>query len=112
MSALAEKLRSARTLRVEAGGYVFLVLRPTPLEREERLRGPNVARGILSFVTGWEGVTEMAMRSGGDPHPVPFDAAACEEWLSDRPDLFNAIARAVADGIEAYMRKLEDDLKN
>lgn len=111
MSALAEKLRKARTLQVEAGGFVFHVLRPTPLEREEKLRG-NAARGILSLVTGWENVTELAMFGGGTPHPLPFDADACAEWLADRPDLFNAVAKAVVEGIEAYVLAQEAAEKN
>jgi len=111
MSALSEKLRKARTLRVEAGGFTFLVLRPTPLEREEKLRG-NVARGILSLITGWEDVTELSMFGGGTPHPLPFDADACAEWLTDRPDLFNVIAKAVVDGFEAYLLAQEEALKN
>lgn len=112
MSALSEKLRKARTLKVTAGKHVFLVLRPTPLEREERLRGDNTARGMLSLIVGWENVIESDLVRGGDPHPVPFDADACAEWLSDRPDLFNAIAKAVVDGIEAHMLSLEDAIKN
>ena len=58
MSALSAKIRKARELRVEAGGFVFTVLRPTPLEREEKIRGESAARGILSLVIGWENVTE------------------------------------------------------
>jgi len=111
MSALAEKLRQARTLHVVAGGFDFYVLRPTPLEREEKLRG-NAARGILSLIVGWGKVTELAMLGVGAPHPLPFDADACTEWLSDRPDLFNVIAQAVVDGIEAYLLAQEDALKN
>ena len=70
MSALAEKLRQARTLHVVAGGFDFYVLRPTPLEREEKLRG-NAARGILSLIVGWGKVTELAMLGVGAPHPLP-----------------------------------------
>lgn len=112
MSALAEKLRQARTLKVEVGGFTFYVLRPTPLEFVERLRGSDQARGMISLVTGWEGVSELAMFGGGTPHPLPFDPVACAEWLSDRPDLFNVISKAVIEGYEAYLRKQEGELKN
>ena len=111
-SALYAKLRKAREMRVEAGGFTFLVLRPTPLEREEKLRGGNVARGILSLVVGWEGVKELDLVKGGDPHPLPFDAEACAEWLADRPDLFAEIADAVVKGFEAHIKRLDDALKN
>jgi hypothetical protein len=112
MSALSAKIRKARELRVEAGGFVFTVLRPTPLEREEKIRGESAARGILSLVIGWENVTEGDLIPGGDPHPLPFDAEACAEWLSDRPDLFAGIADAVVKGFEAHVLKIEDALKN
>lgn len=113
-SALLQKLLKARTLRVEAGGFVFEVLRPTPLEREEKLRGDRseVARGILSLVVGWEGVKELDLIPGGDPHPLPFDVDACAAWLADRPDLFAEISAAVVQGFEDYIKRLDDSLKN
>ena len=112
MSALAEKLRKARTLKVEAEEFVFYVLRPTPLEFDEKLRRGDSARGMLSLIVGWEGVSELSMFNGGTPHPLEFDPAACAEWLSDRPDLFKHISKAVVDGYEAYLAKLEGELKN
>lgn len=112
MSALTEKLRKARTLRIETGGYVFFVLRPTPLEREEIRQRGSVAEGIFSLIVGWEGVTELAMLGGGSPHPLPFDPSACAEWLSDRPDLFNPIVSAVVSGYENYLLLRETELKN
>lgn len=112
MSALLQKLLKAREMRLVLGAHTFLVRRPTALEHEERLRKGNVARGILSFVVGWEGVTEGDLVPGGDPHPLPFDAEACAEWLSDRPDLFEPIARAIVDGFAARIAALDASLKN
>ena len=112
MSALLQKLLKAREKRVTLGKFVFVVRRPTPLEHEEKLRKGDVARGILSFVVGWENVTEGDIVPGGDPHPLAFDAAACAEWLADRPDLFEPIARAVVDAFGAHVRELESALKN
>ena len=68
--------------------------------------------GILSLVVGWEGVKELDLVKGGDPHPLPFDAEACAEWLADRPDLFAEIADAVVKGFEAHIKRLDDALKN
>jgi len=112
MSVLAEKLRKARTLKVEVDGLVFYVLRPTPLEFNEKLRSNDSARGMLALVIGWEGVSELSMFGGGTPHPLPFDPAACAEWLSDRPDLFKAVSNAVVEGYEAYLLRQEGELKN
>ena len=39
-------------------------------------------------------------------------AGACAEWLADRPDLFNAVAKAVVEGIEAYVLAQEAAEKN
>lgn len=112
MSALAEKLRKARTLSVEVDGFTFHVLRPTPLEFSEKLSGGKFARGVMSLIVGWEGVSELTMLGIGTPHPLPFDAEACAEWLSDHPEIYNVIAKAVIDGFDERMRNLEGAEKN
>ena len=112
MSALLAKMLKAREKRITIGAHTLIVRRPTPLEYEEKLRTGNVARGILDFVVGWEGVTAADLVPGGDPHPLPFDKAACAEWLSDRPDLFEPIAKAIVDGFSAHIASLEVSLKN
>ena len=112
MSALLQKMLRAREKRVIIGRHTFIVRRPTPLEHEENLRKGNIARGILDFVVGWDGVTEADLVKGGDPHPVLFDAEVCAEWLSDRPDLFEPIARNVVDSFGEHVATLEASLKN
>lgn len=112
MSALLARMLKSRESRVVIGQYTFIVRRPTPLEHEEKLRKGNVARGILDFVVGWEGVTEGDLVPGGDPHPLAFDREACAEWLSDRPDLFEPIARNVVDRFGEHVASLEISLKN
>lgn len=88
-AALVEKIRRAREERVEVGGFGFTVRRPTDLEMME-LRGGSIAR-LLPYVVGWDGVKEVDLLPGGDPHPLPFAAAACAEWLADRPDLLEPL---------------------
>ncbi|MER2518572.1 MAG: hypothetical protein ABTR92_19610 [Candidatus Accumulibacter phosphatis] len=113
MSALLQKLLRARETQIPVGEYVFTIRRPTPLEHEEKLsKGNNPARGILSFVVGWENVTSADIIPGGDPHPLAFEAAVCAEWLSDRPDLFAPIAEAIVQAYRAHILALEDSLKN
>ena len=112
MSALANKLRRAREVRIPCGHFTLIAQRPTPLEHEERIRNGNPARGILSLVIGWEDVTEADLIPGGDPHPLPFDAEACAEWLADRPDLFAAVVDGVVKAYEAYTKDLDDILGN
>lgn len=111
MSALAEKLRKAREVKVEAGGFTFIVRRPTDLEMIE-LRGAKVTRVILPFISGWDGVSELAMLGTGAPHPLPFDAEACAEWLKDRLDLLGEITQAVFDAYQKHVDDVGQAVKN
>lgn len=111
MSALVEKLRRARECRAEVGKFTFILRRPTDLEWAS-VQGEGPGERILPFVVGWEGVTEGDILNGGDPHPLPFDAAACAEWLSDRPDLFTAVADAIVKAYLDHVSALEAQLKN
>lgn len=111
MSVLSEKIRKAREIRVSAGGKTFIVLRPTTLDMID-LQGKTAARAIMPHIIGWEGVTGLDLYPGGDGAPVPFDAEACAEWLSDRVDLLGPIAQAAVDAYDAHRLSLEDAEKN
>lgn len=105
---LAEKIRKAREVKVDAGGYTFLVRRPTDIEMvalRPRILANDVG-AMLDFVIGWEGVRELDLLPGGDPHPLPFDAEACAEWLADRPDLIDAVTKAVVEAYQAHVDAL------
>lgn len=105
MSALVDKLRRAREERVEVGGFTFTVRRPTDIEMMELSGGGTVAR-LLPFVVGWDGVKESDLISGGDPHPLPFDALACAEWLADRPDLLEPLVARIMERYRDHADKL------
>lgn len=111
MSALSEKLRKAREIKVEAGGFTFIVRRPTDMEMVE-LRGEKFARAILPYIVGWEGVTEIAVLGTGAPHPVDFDQQACSEWLQDRLDILGSVVNAVFDAYSKHTEKLAESVKN
>ena len=70
---LADKIRMARQARVTAGDHTFVIRRPTDLEMIEFREDPRAVT-LLRFVVGWEGVREMDIITGGDPHPAAFDA--------------------------------------
>lgn len=115
MSALGDKIRKAResTLALEhPNGEVKLTIRrPTEIDMME-VRAAGSQRAIYRFVTGWEGMTEGHLIEGGDPHPLPFDADACAEWLSDDPEKF---AKTVNHILAAYgdrHKALEEAKKN
>lgn len=108
---LVEKIRKARETRVGAGGFTFVIRRPTALEMIEIQNQPR-GRAILPFVIGWEGVKEVDLIPGGDPHPLAFSADACEEWLTDRLDLLAPVADAVFAAFKEHEDRLEDAKKN
>jgi hypothetical protein len=100
---LVEKLRRAREREVEACGFVFTIRRPTDIEAQRLKVGTSLA-DLVPFVVGWKNVREMDVVPGGDPHPLPFDAAVCAEWLADRPDLLQPLVEAI---VAEYRRHLE-----
>ncbi len=111
MSALLDKIRRAREFRVEAAGYTFTVRRPTDVEWME-IAGQSTARAVLPFVIDWEGVKELDLIPGGDPHPVPFDNAACQEWVADRLDILPILLDAFVKSYEAHLQARGDAAKN
>lgn len=108
---LAQKIRKARESRVEVGGYGFLIRRPTALEMME-INGKPRGRAYLGFVIGWDGVTQLDLIPGGDPHPLEFDADVCAEWLTDRLDLLAPLTNAIDAAYEAHEARLEGAKKN
>lgn len=112
MSVLSEKMRRARQVRVESNGRVFVVLRPTPLQWEQIIKSDDVAQGVISLVIGWEKFVELDLIPGGDPHPVPFDADACAEWLADHPADFTAVSEAVLAAMQSYYEGMRGEVKN
>ena len=111
MSVLTDKIRRAREVRVPAGEFTFVIRRPTDVEWIE-IAGQSTARAVLPFVIGWEGVKELAMIPGGDPHPLPFDSEACSEWLSDRIDLLPILLEAFVKSYEAHIEQRSVAVKN
>lgn len=108
---LVDKIRKARESMVEVGGYTFTVRRPTDVEMMELRATGGVAR-LFPFVLGWEGVKEIDLIPGGDPHPLAFDADVCKEWLADRPDLFGPLIDAILGSYRTHAAALEDAAKN
>ena len=122
MSTLAEKIRKAREFRIEAGGHLFTVRRPTELEMvelqavraaaETEQQNARALRAIIPFIVGWQNVTELDLWSGGTGAPAPFDAEACAEWLTDRVDLLLPIAKAAIDAYWQHREKQAAAVKN
>lgn len=111
MSALADKIRRSREQRVELGGFVFVVRRPTDVDMAQLYRSRQPT-DFLRFVVGWEKVREMDLIPGGDPHPAPFDADACTEWLQDRGDLLTPLIERIGEIYQEHKARLEAAEKN
>ena len=111
MSHLVDKLRRARETRVEAGGFTFVCLRPTGLDVAE-MSAVSRGRAILPYVIGWEGVRELDLIPGGDPHPVEFDADVCAAWLADRLDILAPLAEAVFGAYTAHLKAIAEQKKS
>lgn len=90
-----EKFKQAGQTRVEAGGHVFILQRPTLAEiyvgGGQRISIDFVA----AHVVGWENVKESDLIAGGDPEPLAFDGALCAAWLEDRFDLWTPLTEAL-----------------
>lgn len=108
---LAAKIRKARESAVEVGGYTFTVRRPTDIEMLD-LQGEGSVARLLPFVVGWAGVKELDLVPGGDPHPLPFDGAACAEWLADRPDLLGPLVSEIVASYGRHAAALDTAAKN
>lgn len=108
---LVEKIRRARETRVEVAGFTFVIRRPTALEVAEM---PAISRGraILPYILDWEGVREIDVVPGGDPHPLKFSADVCAEWLGDRLDILAPLATKVFESYAEYQKSLEEQKKS
>jgi hypothetical protein len=114
---LADKLRKAREIEIEAGEFVFTARRPTDLEMIG-IRASKSSETLLPFVIGWkkkDGTLPSEMDLGlphGDPHPLPFDAEACAEFLSDRVDLFQVVMERLVSAYVEHANQLGEAAKN
>ena len=48
----------------------------------------------------------------GDPHPLAFDQAVCQEWLTDRIDLLPVLLDAFVKSYETHLQARGDAAKN
>lgn len=97
---LIEKIRQSRQTRIEAGGLNLTIRYPTVSEglstgeawaAVDKLRNGKGAQSdfdiILKFisdhVTGWDGVKELDLFSGGTGEAVEFSRELFIEWIRD-----------------------------
>lgn len=114
--ALLAKRRAARQFVVSHGGHDYTMSLPLPGEFEEladALAGRKVTplRIVAFFGRGWS-LTELDFDPGGTSVPVPFDPLLWSDWLTERPELVEAIFDDMSDRLEARRARLEVEQKN
>jgi len=111
MSALIEKIRQGRAVRVPVrDGVVIIARRPTDLDMIE-CRGRMDARQCMSYVTGWEGVTEIVIAGNGEPHPLQFDAELAKAWIEDDVEILSKLIEALVTAYQEHSEKVESAKK-
>ncbi len=110
---LIERLRRARQTGVVSGGRSFTIRRPTDLEMHD-IGGRMDQRELLTrFVIGWGVMSELDLGvPGGGPDPVPFSPELWAEWISDHPEHWDDIGRAVVESYKAHKAAQEAAAKN
>jgi hypothetical protein len=114
MNNLIDKMRKARESSVKVAGYTFTIRRPTDMDALGMTftSQQDAIRGIMRYIIGWGGVTELDLVPGGTKEPVPFDSDLFEDWVQDRPDLWQALTEGVRAAYQAHTDKLEASAKN
>lgn len=116
-TALLERLRASREVWVEAGGFRFLIRRPTDVQliqwREIAASDePEPSRVLRRCLIGWEGVREIDLVPGGSAESAPFDVSVAVEWLEDSVELYSQVIDGIRGTITAHADALRADEKN
>ncbi len=107
-AALIAALRSARHSWLAlpgCGGAEVRVLRPAEAEFGRFVAGVTVDH-VCAYVDGWRNVTEATIQgaSVGSEDPVDFSAELWAEWVRDRVDCVEAVAKHISQQISAHLQ--------
>ena len=107
--ALVDQIRAARETWVTAGGFHFLIRRPTKyqLVRWSSDVGDATTRVLRESVIGWKDIPGHLIAPGLDGSTPPFEMEAFLEWVGDRPDVMIEIGSAVNDTVTRYLDATE-----
>jgi hypothetical protein len=98
---LVKRMRAAREQWVEAGGFRFLIRRPTDWELAKKAQGSRFEL-VFEHVVDWDGVREADLIPGGSDEAQSFDAAVWRDFIADRPDLWERLLEAVIDACNRH----------
>lgn len=119
---LAAKLKRGREFKIDAGHFFgkephavkLLLRRPSDAEFRALAKvSAEFSEIAASCVVGWEGeVIENDIVGGGGTDPIVFTPLLWREFISDRGDMWEAIADPVVEAYRAHQAKLNDAAKN
>lgn len=107
-AALIAALRSARHSWVDMPGYpgaAVRVLRPLEADFGRFVAGVTVDH-VCTYVDGWRGFTEATIQGAavGAEDAVDFDAALWAEWVRDRVDCVETVAKKISQVITDHLQ--------
>lgn len=107
-AALIAALRSARHVWVDLPGYpgaAVRVLRPVEAEFGRFVAGVTVEH-VCAHVDGWRGFSEATIQGAavGAEDPVEFNADLWAEWVRDRVQCVETVAKAIGQAITSHLQ--------
>ena len=112
-----EQMRRGRRREVKAGAFTFTVELPTEMKLFQLVGGESDnflanARLVKACVIGWKDVRECDLVPSGAEDELAFQRGIFEEWIEDRPDLWDPIVAAVFEIRTMRQSEREADAKN
>ena len=105
------KLRKGRESKVEVGGFVFTIRRPTDLEAIDLQTVTSTLDGVrqvLRFVVDWHGVKGTDIVPDGEDKAVPFDSELFAMWVEDQPAIWGDLVAAVYERYTTFTETRDD----
>jgi hypothetical protein len=104
---ILKRLREQRQTWLDLGsGRSVCVQRPLEAEFGKLIAGIEPAH-VVEHVVDWRGFTETTLfgASVGGDTAVPFDRELWSEYVRDRVDDLQQVAKAIADAVQAHLEQ-------
>ena len=107
-AALIAAMRTARHSWVDMPGHpgaAVRIVRPLEAEFGRFVAGVTVEH-VCAYVDGWRGFTEATIQGAavGAEDAVDFSADLWAEWVRDRVDCVEVVAKAISAAITAHLQ--------
>ena len=106
---IIDRLKKARQSKITAGSFEFTIRRLTDMEAMtmQYTSTKEAVVGVMGFVIDWHGVTEGDVIPGQPGDAVPFNSDLFQEWVQDRPDLWEPLIDGVLSAYTSH-REAQD----